>query len=212
MSSRTRIIIPVKELGKAKATFAEILSDELRRELVLSMLEDMLNAIQRVETVEAVVVAPDKEVENFAKNLKTDVVLEPGVGLNRALEMAIGESIDLNFSQILILPADLPLIEPEDINSILDLVSGDRAVVITPSKENGTNALLVKPPDLMNLQFGGESFPDHVEEARSRGVKPRIYRSENIERDIDKPPHLLKLETLGKGTKTHLFLNNLKQS
>lgn len=210
MTSKTRVLIPVKRLKDAKTTFAEVMSDRYRKEMTLSMLEDILTVSQEVSGVESVVVTPDRNVEKFVRDLGFDTILEPDVGLNRALEMAIGDSIESNFTQVLILPADVPLIESKDIESILDLASDDQAMVVTPSKEKGTNALLLRPPDLIDLKFGGESFSDHIKEAQSRGISPKIYRSENLERDIDTPPDLLKVETLGKGTKIHSFLDKLK--
>lgn len=210
MESETQILIPLKDLSEAKASFSSILSGEQRRQLSLAMLGDILTVVDRIEAVDAMVVTPDEDVSDFVEGEGFKVIPEPGVGLNRALEIAIGKSIDSGFREALILPADVPLLKPDDIQEILSLAEGDRAVVITPSKENGTNALLLRPPDVIDLHFGGESFSEHVKEAQSRELKPRIYRSENLERDIDEPSHLLKVETLGKGTKTHSFLDSLK--
>ncbi len=210
MGQKTRLIVPVKNLENSKTSFSEVFSLDQRKELTLSMLEDVLESAGRVQKVETVVVSPDPEVVRFVEDRGTKTLEEPGLGLNRALEMAIGESINLGFEQILILPVDVPLVKPDDIKEILDLAEGGKCVVITPSEENGTNALFLRPPDVIDLQFGGESFPNHVEEVRSRGAELKIYRSERLERDIDEPPNLIKIETLGKGTSTHSLLNSLK--
>ncbi len=210
MDSKTQVIIPVKKLEDSKTSFSDILTEGERGELTLAMLEDILRAVQSVEGVESLVVTPDEEVMSFVERLGNDYMEEPGVGLIRALNLAIGESIDSGFQEVLILPSDVPMVRPEDIENILEKASGERSVVITPSEENGTNALLLRPPDVMDLQYGGESFPEHVKEARSRDIDFQIYRSENLERDIDAPPHLLKVETRSKGTKTHSFLDTLK--
>ncbi len=210
MKLDTRILIPIKNLSESKTTFSDKFSLDQRKELTLSMLEDLLSVAKKVKPVETAVVTPDNEVKEFVKKREAEVILEPDVGLNRALDIAIGESIDSGFGSVLIFPGDVPLIKPEDIQGILDLTDDERSVVITPSKEKGTNALFLRPPDVIELKFGGESFPDHVKEARSKDIKPRIYRSENLERDIDEPSNLIKVETLGQGTKTHTFLNSLK--
>lgn len=210
MSLKTRTIIPVKRLEESKTSFSEVLSDEQRKELTLSMLEDILRITQKVEKITTTVVTPDRTVINFVEKKGIGTIQEPDIGLNRALEMAIKKTIEANFQQVLIIPADIPLIRPKDIGGILDLASGERSVVITPSEENGTNALLLRPPDVIGFRFGGESFPEHVKAARSREVGIRIYRSVYVERDIDNPSSLIKIETLGKGTKTHDLLNSLK--
>lgn len=191
-------------------TFAEVFTEDQRRDLTFAMIEDILEVVRLTKRIEPAVVSPDKSVLEFVKERGARSISEPDIGLNNALEMAIEKSIEGGFRNVLILPGDVPLVKPDDLRNILDLLPEDRGVVVTPSKEKGTNALLLSPPDLMDLHFGGESFYEHFEEAMSRGVRPRIYRSDRLERDIDRPEDLLKIETLGKGTKTHSFLDSLK--
>ncbi|KXA91162.1 hypothetical protein AKJ63_01840 [candidate division MSBL1 archaeon SCGC-AAA259D18] len=210
MDVETELIIPVKKLEESKMTFAEVFTDVQRRNLTLAMIEDVLEVARLVEGIKPAVVSPDGSVLDFVEERDVRTVSELDVGLNNALEIAIEKSIDKGFRNVLIIPGDVPLIKPDDLRNILDLLSEDRGVVITPSKEKGTNALLLSPPDVLDLHFGGESFSKHFEEARSRGIRPRIYRSERLERDIDRPQDLLKIEILGKGTKTHSFLDSLK--
>lgn len=210
MNAETRVVIPVKRLEESKTSFSDIFSEEQRRKLTLSMLEDILKVARQVDEIETIVVTPDENVMDFVKDLGFKTISEPDIGLNRALELAIGDSIDSDFTQVLIIPADVPLISSEDIVNILELAPQDKGIVITPSEEKGTNALLLHPPDVIDLNFGGESFPEHVKAAKSRVAEIRLFRSENLERDIDEPPDLIKVETLGKGTNTHAFLNSLK--
>ncbi len=137
-------------------------------------------------------------------------VAEPGLELNEALKLAIRHTISKGADSVLILPADLPLLKSTDIENLIAMASGPKDVVIAPSKAKGTNALFLRPPDLINLRFGGESFPLHVKEASQAGVRPRIYRSPTVALDIDDPEDLLSVETLGLGTRTHEFLHSLR--
>lgn len=210
MEPRTELIIPVKKLENSKMTFSGVFTEEQRRDLTLAMIEDILRVACLVEKIKPAVVSPDDSVLDFVEDKGARTISEPDIGLNNALEMTIKDSVEEGFRKVLIVPGDVPLIKPVDLRNILDLLPEDRGVVITPSEEKGTNALLLRPPDVMDLHFGGESFPEHFEEAMSRGIRPRIYRSERLARDIDRPEDLLKVETLGKGTKTHSFLNSLK--
>lgn len=211
MGFRTRLLVPVKNLRDSKTSFSDILTEEQRRKFTFVMLEDVLNVAQRVEDIEPAVVTPDEDVLNFVEEKGIKVILEPDVGLIEALELAIEKSIESGFQQVLFLPVDVPLVRREDLEEILSLSSGEGSVVISPSEEGGTNALLLRPPDVMKLHLGGESFPEHLEEAKAQGIEPRIYRSERLARDIDSPSHLLKVETMGAGTKTHSFIDSLKQ-
>jgi 2-phospho-L-lactate guanylyltransferase len=110
----------------------------------------------------------------------------------------------------LILPSDIPLLTAADVENIISITSSPRAAVIAPSKDNGTNALFLRPPDIMDLRFGGESFPIHLAEARRVGVRPHIYRSVNVATDVDDVEDLFKVETNGLGTGTQIFLRSLR--
>jgi 2-phospho-L-lactate guanylyltransferase len=206
-------IIPVKYLSEAKSSLREILGPEQRQRLVLSMLADVLNAIRQAPSVSGVaVVSPDRKVLDFAGLHGATCIVESSLDLNGALKSAIEKVVGRGATSVLIIPGDLPLLKSVDIENLTAMATAKRDVVIAPSKANGTNALLIRPPDLINLRFGGESFPLHVQEAVRAGVKPRVYKSPTVATDIDEPADLLKIETLGLGTRSHEFLSSLKRS
>jgi len=208
---RTWAIIPVKRLVEAKSSLSEALTLVQRRELVLRMLADVLNAIRGARSiVGTIVVSPDEEVLKFARANGAFGVIEPGIELNKALKLAVDYAVVEGASSVIILPSDLPLLRGADIENIIAMASPPQDVVIAPSKDNGTNALLLLPPSVINLRFGGESFPSHLAEARRVGVRPHIYRSVNVAIDVDDVEDLLKVETNGLGTITQSFLRSLR--
>jgi len=208
---RTWAIIPVKRLVEAKSSLSEALTLVQRRELVLRMLADVLNAIRGARSiVGTIVVSPDEEVLKFARANGAFGVIEPGIELNKALKLAVDYAVVEGASSVIILPSDLPLLRGADIENIIAMASPPQDVVIAPSKDNGTNALLLLPPSVINLRFGGESFPSHLAEARRVGIRPRIYRSVNVAIDVDDVEDLLKVETNGLGTITQSFLRSLR--
>lgn len=103
---------------------------------------------------------------------------------------------------------ELVLCMLEDMLRVLSYVRM-RKVVISPSRTLGTNALLLRPPGVIPLRFGGRSFPLHVEESLKAGIRPRIYRSPTVATDVDGVEDLLAAETLGLGTRTRDFLLSL---
>ena len=207
----TWTVIPVKHLSEAKSSLSSTFTPEQRQRLVLSMLADVLSAVHQAPSISgAIVVSPDEKVLSFASLHGAEGVAEPGLGLNGALKFAIRHSISKGVDSVLILPADLPLLKSADVENIIAMASASKGVVIAPSKAKGTNALFLRPPDLINLRFGGESFPLHLKEASQAGVKPRIYRSPTTATDIDEVADLLSIETLGPGTRTHEFLHSLE--
>ncbi|MEA1904498.1 MAG: 2-phospho-L-lactate guanylyltransferase [Candidatus Hadarchaeota archaeon] len=208
----TWAIIPVKQLSKAKSSLKPTLTPEQRHDLVLYMLEDVLSTIKNAPPIKGtIVVSLDQQALDFACSKGATPLTEPGVGLNKALNLAINRARELGAKSALILPSDLPLLRPVDIEKIVGMASGERDMVITPSKRKGTNALLLRPPDLIDLRFGGESFQAHLEEARRTGIMPHVYRSERVETDIDEVSDLIKLKAQGLGTRSHDFLRVLEQ-
>jgi len=208
---RTWAIIPVKRLSEAKSSLSEALTLAQRREFVLRMLADVLNAVRGAHSViGTIVVSPDEEVMKFAQANGAFDVAEPGIELNKALKLAVDYAVAEEASSVLILPSDLPLLMAADVENIIAMASSPRAVVIAPSKDNGTNALFLRPPDVMNLRFGGESFPSHIAEARAVGIRPHIYRSITVATDIDDITDLPSVEAYGLGTLTRDFLLSLR--
>ena len=207
----TWAIIPVKRLSEAKSGLSAVWVPEQRRQLVLSMLADVLRAVHQTPSIaSSIIVSPDEKVLSFANLHGAEGVAEPGLGLNEALNLAIRPTISKGVDSVLILPADLPFLKSADVENLIAMASAPKDIVIAPSKAKGTNALFLRPPDLINLRFGGESFPLHVKEASQVGVRPRIYRSTTIALDIDEPEDLLSVETLGLGTRTYEFLHSLR--
>ena len=209
----TWAIIPVKRLNEAKSSLSESLNPKGRRGLVLAMLADMLSAVKKAPSIfGTAVVCQDKGVLDFARLNGAVGMVEQKRGLNGALKMAIKRAMTLGATAVLLLPGDIPLLRAADVENIVSMATSARDVVIAPSKANGTNALFLRPPDVMDLKFGGESFPLHVAEAMRAGIRPRIYRSTTVAFDIDEPEDLLKMEILGPGTKTGQFLHSQDKS
>ncbi len=205
-------IIPVKHLGGAKSSLSAVLTPKQRRELVLAMLKDVLNAVSSARSITgAIVVSPDEKIIKFARKNGTDGVAEPGVGLNEALKLAIQRAITNGATSVLIMPSDIPFLAADDIENTVAMASSQRDVVIAPSKDNGTNALFLRPPDAISPRFGGESFPAHLSAARRAGIAPHIYRSITVATDIDDPADLIEIEKFGRGTHTHRCLTGHRQ-
>ncbi|KUO39867.1 MAG: hypothetical protein AVW06_03275 [Hadesarchaea archaeon DG-33-1] len=207
----TWAIVPVKHLSKAKSSLTTALALAQRRELVLCMLADVLNAVRNSRSIaNTVIVSPDEEVLDFARANDVIGIVEPGIELNKALKLAIEHAITRGALSTLVLPSDIPLLKVADIENIIAMASLPQDVVIAPSKDNGTNALFLRPPDVMSLRFGGESFPAHLVEARKVGVRPHVYRSINVATDVDDTADMLSVEVHGLGTRTQDFLRSLK--
>jgi 2-phospho-L-lactate guanylyltransferase len=61
-------------------------------------------------------------------------------------------------------------------------------VVIAPCHHStGTNALFLRPADLIPFAFGPDSFAAHCASARAIGVEPTVYRTQSLAFDLDTP-------------------------
>jgi 2-phospho-L-lactate guanylyltransferase len=73
-----------------------------------------------------------------------------------------------------------------------------QTVVIAPDRrKDGTNLLLMAPPDLLAFAYGRHSLAHHLNAARRAGVEPAIYRAEETGFDVDTPADLAQLVARG---------------
>jgi 2-phospho-L-lactate guanylyltransferase len=83
-----------------------------------------------------------------------------------------------------------------DLHRLLATLTGSPSVVIAPSHDGGTNALLLVPPDVIDFAFGPDSFREHHRQAIQAGVSIQIIESPTLAFDIDRPGDLRLLESM----------------
>lgn len=201
-------IIPVKKLDEAKTRLSSLLSNNERREFCLEMLEDVLATVKTTRCIRwTVVVSVDPRVLQAAKRLGAVPLMESQPGLNQAVSEAINWCVQNGAKSALILPADIPLVTPRDLNRIFSL-SKEGAVIISPSRsEDGTNALLLTPPNTLPTFYGKHSFSRYIEEASKRGISFCAIKLPRIALDIDTVEDLADFVKLNaKETNTHKFV------
>ena len=212
------IIVPVKRLAESKSRLAPVLAEEERQALALRFLHGVLGVVHQAQQqlgVAGIVVSPDHGVLALASTynltpLQEDSALPPASDyglrvtgyaeplLNAALEQATTFAIRQGASAVLILPADLPLLTLAEVERLWrdsQQLYSARAMVIAPdSREQGTNALLVRPPGALRYQFGPGSFQRHCEQARELGMAWHVHRSTRLGLDVDLPSDIDDLE------------------
>lgn len=191
----TIAIVPVKALDAAKSRLADVLSPAARRRLVLAMLRDVLGALSGVAQIaRTIVVTVDEDVAMAAAAAGAQVIREPEpTSLNGALRTGLHYSHSQPDVRCLILPADVPLVTPDE---IVALLAGDprHRVVIAPSGDGGgTNALVLMDHDVMGPCFGPDSFQRHLELATALQLEPRVVRLPGLGFDVDTPADLRRL-------------------
>ncbi|MFN8378562.1 MAG: 2-phospho-L-lactate guanylyltransferase [Anaerolineae bacterium] len=186
-------IVPVKPLTRAKSRLAAVLSPSERVELAEKLLRHTLETVQQVPEITGVlVISRDNKALALAREVGAHTVQESGMPeLNNALMRATQVVNAWRGGAVLILPADLPLVAPEDLREIVLLGVDDPSVVIAPDRaRDGTNALLVRPAGLIPYAYGPGSFHRHLELAHATSARTQVYESERLMLDIDVPADL----------------------
>ncbi len=187
-------IVPVKHLSAAKRRLEPVLTLQNRKLLTLTMLEDVLNAIRSSHVKKAIVVGSDSKVRELAENAGFFYKEENRRGLNQAIAGSIDSCIEAGADAVLVLPADIPLLSSVDINRIIEIAGNtELTAVMSPSNDGGTNALYMKPPDLIPVNYGPGSFKKHINQSRTQGARLKVYYSPSVALDIDDQKDLTRL-------------------
>jgi 2-phospho-L-lactate guanylyltransferase len=186
-------IVPVKPLRWGKSRLAGVLSQEERTDLNSQLLTHTLETLKAIPEIEHVlVISRDPAALSLARSHGARTVQEKGAPeLNVALARATIVARNYSTSGVLIVPADLPLLAPEDVRAMLELAKDPPVVVLAPDRHNqGTNALLVCPVGLIEYDFGPGSFQRHCERARQAGARLEVCELPSIALDMDLPEDL----------------------
>jgi 2-phospho-L-lactate/phosphoenolpyruvate guanylyltransferase len=186
-------IIPVKPLRSGKSRLAGTLTADERAELNRALLQHTLKTLSDLKEVEHVlVVSRDPQALTLARMYGARTVREDGQPhLNTALQRATVVAQVYATRGVLVLPADLPLISPEDVHALIDHATDPPVVVIAPDRhEKGTNALLISPAGLIEYDFGENSFQRHCQRVREAGARLEVVNLPSLGLDLDLPEDL----------------------
>ena len=181
------IIIPAKPFAEAKTRLMSLLSPTQRAELSRHLLKRTIAVAAQICPV--VVISQGAEVEQVAVQAGANFLSERQAGLNPALGQAIAWADVQGASQILIIPADLPNLSSTSLQTLI--ASGERqqpGIVVAPCRRNeGTNALYLSPPNIIQPCFGPNSLRAHRQRARLEGIPATIFQAPDLAFDLDTP-------------------------
>jgi 2-phospho-L-lactate guanylyltransferase len=200
-------IVPVKPLKRGKSRLSSILSVAERTTLNQSMLVNTLKTLKSITVIDTVlVVSRDPAALAVARDFKAKTVLEDGSPeLNTALRRAAMVAKAYYANQILVIPADLPLVKAYHIRDFLALSNEAPELIIAPDRrKDGTNALFINPADLIGFYFGPGSFNKHLLAAETKGATIQIVENEALGLDLDLPEDLQILTEIEARMKTEI--------
>lgn len=178
-------VVPVKDLRGTKSRLAPVLDPAARAGLTLYMMGRVVSRALEAGVEAVGVVSPDPVVLGEALKKGATPLAQESRGLNPALEEGRTWAKKGGASALLVLPADLPLIEADDVRAVLAEGAGASVVVAPDGARSGTNALFLRPPDALPFLFGPDSFDAHLRAARDRDAEARVCENGHLSFDLD---------------------------
>ena len=168
---RTFAIVPVKRFNRSKTRLAGFLSEQDRIDLASVMLVATLKVLVQSSKLEkVVVVSNDPGVQKYLLNSRMHFIHEESeAGVNSAVSIANRYCVDNGAEATLVIPIDLPLLSVASVDNLISLGEQIRTgIVLCPSQRyDGTNALLRKPPCVIDTHYDKNSYASHVEIAKT---------------------------------------------
>jgi len=186
-------IIPIKPLRRGKSRLANYLSAEEREILNQNLLLRTVSCLEKIPEIDQIaVISHDPTALSVSRELGVRTIQENrNTNINNALRKATKAAKAFSATKLLIIPADLPKLIPEDIEGFLARSKGEREIIISPDRRMcGTNALFINPIGILDYDFGLWSFMKHVEQAERKKIRVEIYNNERIAFDLDLPEDL----------------------
>jgi len=201
------ILIPVKNLSNAKQRLAALLDQSTRTRLAQAMLLDVLEAIHAWQNRPSVaLVTGDNFAARRAQVFGFNVIPDrANHSETDAIEMATIVCLERGEPSTLVLPADIPLLQPAELEQILQAAPSEGSVLVPSADCRGSNAVWRCPAALFPLRFGNDSFKPHLSAARATRKPCVVLSLPGIGLDIDNPADLRELAAASGETRAQRF-------
>lgn len=166
-------IVPFKTAGERKTRLAE------RVALSTQMFAHVMHVLEGHPAIGTVVALSDERPEDW----DGAHIADEGRGLNAEIEAA---RTALGETGLLVLHADLPLLESADIDALLEAAEACGIAIAPDRHGSGTNGLALIPGRRIAFRFGTDSFHLHRQQAPEAAVVER----RGFAIDLDTPDDL----------------------
>lgn len=186
------LVVPVKPFGEGKSRLAAVLSSDQRAGMSRRWLIHLLSTASAWGRFAGIaVISRDPAVLSLASTMGAQPVVETGDDLNAALTQGSEAAVAAGAEAVLVLPSDLPLLSTADLDALYQAAADGAGVILAPSHDGGTNAMLLRPPGAISYAFGEDSFARHRALAAAANLPCHVYRSPTLAFDVDRPEDLL---------------------
>ena len=202
-------VVPVKLFARTKRRLMPLLARHERGALARAMLADVLSALGRTQSLAGIlVITGDADAAAMARAAGAAVLADAeNAGTTAAVTQAARHLAGVGRDGMLVIPADVPLITPADLEMIVAAHRAAPSVTLVPASiDGGTNALACSPPGAVPVCFGDNSLRRHQEAARACGIEPQILQLEHFGNDIDRPADLAAFLLRPSPTQSYAYL------
>jgi 2-phospho-L-lactate guanylyltransferase len=160
--------------------------------LAEAMFSDALVAARRAKLIDHIyVITIDRTAARMAGGYGATVIDDTGSSHSEATSLGIEQAIAEGATRTLLIPGDCPLLDPNELDELLAYRVGERSALIVPDRHGeGTNALVLTPPDALTPSFGDGSRQRHFDLAVAQGAVPEVIEVPSLALDIDTPEDL----------------------
>ncbi len=184
---RTCAVLPVKRFDDAKQRLDKTLSSGTRRALAEAMVTDVLTALRRASSIDAVVVVTGEGgAQNLARAYDAEYIDDDDRGHSHAARSGVDWALERGFERVLLVPGDCPALNPAEVDELVGAAHAAPAITVVPDRHgSGTNALLLSPPDVIAPSFGSGSRERHESAAHDQGADCEVVEVASLVLDVD---------------------------
>jgi 2-phospho-L-lactate guanylyltransferase len=171
---RWQALVPIKQGGNGKSRLAAMLSPQERDALSLRMARHMLSELGRCEGLSDITILSTDRPDWWSGSWTAD----GGQGLNAE---TTGWRQTRGTDAILIIHADLPLLQAVDVRHLLDVAEAEGIALATDRAGEGSNALAIADGRPFEFWFGPDSRGLHAAQSPEMTVIQRTSLSVDID-------------------------------
>jgi FO synthase len=184
---RVCAIVAARSSG-AKSRLSSVLSPQGRVALARSTLRQVLRSVRAARGIERLVLVTTDEDAPVPAGIER--IRDAGRGQSEAVATGLAH-IAGTADAAIVLAGDTPNTSPEEIEQLIAALQYRDVVIVPDRRLEGTNALGLRLPARMRLQFGGPSLAAHLRSAEELGGRPAILELPGLAHDIDLPEDLV---------------------
>lgn len=178
-------ILPVKRIDQAKTRLSTHFDERQRMRIAKALAADAFDLCASARFLRWWVVSDDDTVLVAARERGFGTVADPERGLNPAVAAAVAAARAEGASSVTVIPSDVPLAFEGDLVDLLDTGATSDVVLVPSERDGGTNGLFMRPPELLEPNFGPGSLQKHLHTAEQAALRCALLSLPRLSLDID---------------------------